>query len=104
MAAQITNDKFDVDLAHHRQNLNKIFEHLQTNSDINLRYPRMNMRTLTLHVFSDAAFANNDDFVCQLGYLAFISDQEGSCTLLDCKQMKARRVTRSIIAGELIAF
>jgi hypothetical protein len=58
---------------------------MQTNSDIDLRYPRMDMRTLTLHVFSDAAFANNDNFVCQLGYLAFISDQEESCTLLDCK-------------------
>jgi hypothetical protein len=64
----------------------------------------MDMRTLTLHVFSDAAFANNDDFVCKLGYLAFLSDQEGNCALLDYKSMKARRVTRSILAGELIAF
>jgi hypothetical protein len=83
MAAQITKDKFDVDPVHHRRNLNKIIKHLQTNSDIVLRYPRMDMRTLTLHVFSDPAFANNDDFVCQLGYLAFFSDQEGNCALLD---------------------
>jgi hypothetical protein len=48
----------------------------------------MDVTTLSLHVFSDAAFANNDDFVCQLGYLAFLSDQEGSCALLEYKSMK----------------
>jgi hypothetical protein len=104
MAAQITKDKFDIDPAHHRRSLNKIIKHLQANPDIVLRYPRMDVKTLSLHVFSDAAFANNDDFVCQLGYLAFLSDQEGNCALLDYKSMKARRVTRSILAGELIAF
>jgi hypothetical protein len=104
MASQITKDKFDVDPAHHQRNLNKIMKHLQTNSDMVLRYPRMDMRTLTLHVFSDAAFANNDDFVCQLGYLALLSDQERNFALLDYKSMKSRRVTRSILAGELILF
>jgi hypothetical protein len=64
----------------------------------------MDVTTLSLHVFSDAVFANNDDFVYQLAYLAFLFDQEGSCALLDCKSMKSRRVTRSILAVESIAF
>jgi hypothetical protein len=64
----------------------------------------MDVTTLSLHVFSDAVFANNDDFFYQLAYLAFLFDQEGSCALFDCKPMKSRRVTRSILAGESIAF
>jgi hypothetical protein len=104
MAAKITKEKFDIDPAHHRRDLNKIIKHLQAKSDLVLRYPLMDVTTLSSHVFSDTIFANNDDFVCQLAYLAFLSDQEGSCALLDYNSMKARRVTRSILAGELIAF
>jgi hypothetical protein len=104
MADQVTKDKFYVDPVHHRRNLKKINKHLQANSDIVLRNPLMDVKTLSLHVFSDAAFANNDDFVRQLGYLAFLCDQESNCALLEYKSMKTRRVTRSILAGELIEF
>jgi hypothetical protein len=81
-----------------------MIKYLQDNPNVELQYPCMDVSTLSLHVFSNAACANNDNFACQLGYLAFLSDGTGNCALLDFKSMKAKRVTRSILAGELIAF
>jgi hypothetical protein len=62
------------------------------------------MKSLTLHVFSDASFANNQDFTCQLCFIIFLADYNENCFVFDFRSFKSQRVTRSVIGGELIAF
>jgi hypothetical protein len=104
MAAQITEERYNASAKNHIRFLNKIIKYLHSNTEVVLRYPSMEAKSLSLHVFSDAAFANNEDFTCQLGYISFLADNYNVCAILDFKSMKARRITRSILAGELIAF
>ncbi len=60
----------------------------------------------SLHVvrFSDASFANNRDLSSQLGYTIILSDEGGNDIPLTVKSYKARRVTLSVMASEVIAF
>jgi hypothetical protein len=103
-AAQVTKDIFNTNPSNYIKDLNQIIKYLQRTKDIYLKYPKLDINGLALHVFSDASFARNDDFTCQLGYVAFLADENSNCCPLEFKSLKAKRVTRSILGGELIAF
>ena len=53
--------------------------------------------------YSDAAFANNDDLSSQLGRIIFLMDDDVNAAHIAFKSYKSRRVTRSILAAEVIA-
>ncbi len=54
--------------------------------------------------FSDASFANDYDLTSQLGHIVFITDGEGNAAPIQFKSYKARCVTHSVMAAEVIAF
>ena len=54
--------------------------------------------------FSDASFANNAEFSSQPGYICLLADDSGSVVPIYFKSYKSRRVTRSVMAGKVIAF
>ena len=59
---------------------------------------------MRITAYSDASFANNNDLSSQLGYILFLSDSSGRCNVLSYRSYKSRRVTRSILGGEVLAF
>ena len=71
---------------------------------ISLRIPKLNKDTLRVIGFADSSFANNADLSTQLGYVLFLGDDTGSVVPISFKSYKSRRVTRSAMAGEVIAF
>ena len=53
---------------------------------------------------SDALFASNLDSTSQLGYICLLADNTGNVIPIQFKSYKARRVTRSVVGAELMAF
>ena len=54
--------------------------------------------------FSDSSFANNDDHTTQIGYIILLVDKYKKCNIIHFKSHKSRRVTRSVLGGETLAF
>lgn len=54
--------------------------------------------------FSDASFATNYDLTTQLGHIVFLVDKRNAAEPFSFKSYKARRVVRSAMSGEVIAF
>jgi len=59
--------------------------------------------SLHLRVCADASFASNDDMSSQFGFIALLCSGEDRCHVLTYSSKKARRVERSIMAGEVYA-
>ena len=100
---QITADVFDETpisiIKQAKKVVNMAHEH-----QVTLRVPKLDLNTLRIIGISDASFANNRDLTSQLGYLLFLADKQDRVIPLCLKSYKARRVTRSVMAAELIAF
>lgn len=62
------------------------------------------MDSLRVVGFSDASFANHDDFTSQLGHICFLSDASGRIFPISFRSYKSKGVTCSVMAGEVIAF
>ena len=68
------------------------------------RFPALHLSSIKVLGISDASFASNSDLTSHLGYLVFLGDARGRVAPIHFKSYKARRVTRSVLSAELIAF
>lgn len=100
MAAQVSDDKFKSDYV---DLINKAVKHLKQTPERFLNYPQLDITSLRLKAYSDAAFANNEDFKSQIGCLILLCDRNNRCHILSYSSTKCKRVTRSILGGELCA-
>ena len=71
---------------------------------IPLRTAKLDQESLRVIGFADASFANIADLLAQFGHVCFIGDETGAVVPISFKSYKSRRVTRSAMAGEFIAF
>lgn len=71
---------------------------------LSLEIPKLDMDSLPVVEFSDASFANNDDFTLQRGHICFLRDASGRVVPICFKSYKSKCVTSSVMAGEAIAF
>lgn len=101
--AQITEQKFVDDKRYCVKRLNKSIRYATFNK-VSLQFPKLDVAMLRLITFSDASLSNNDDYTSQLEHICFIGDASGRVFPLSFKSYKARRVTRSVMTGEVIAF
>jgi hypothetical protein len=102
-SSQITADVFHVNPSYCIQQLNRALKHLNKTPDLFLRFPKLYLKTLRLHVYSDASYANNADDSSQLGYIIFLTDATGRCQPIFWSYHKSRRVTRSVLGSETMA-
>lgn len=73
------------------------------NSPRELVFPALDMDTLEIRVYADASWANNKDLSSQLGFMIYLVDASGRCSLIHWQSKKSRRVTRSTMAAEIFA-
>ena len=83
--------------------LNKYIKTCIQSKDQKLNFVKLEIETLTISVFVDAAFANNTDNSSQLGFLTVLMDQHYFCNIVHYRTCKCKRVTRSVLASELYA-
>ena len=101
--AQITEDVFDMKQTECLKRLNRAVNFAITHG-YSLTVPKLHLKSLRVIGFSDSSFANNDDLSSQLGYICFLGDETERVIPIVFKSYKSRRVTRSPMAGEVIAF
>jgi hypothetical protein len=97
--AQVTANNFK---AVHVSQANKILAEMKRNP-VKLYYPKLDLSTAKLVVYTDASFATNEDLSSQFGFILFAVDGAGRSCILDGQSSKCRRVTRSVLGAELFA-
>lgn len=68
-----------------------------------MNYYGLDLKTMSIGVFIDAAFANNVDLTSQLGFLTALMDEKGTVIVVNYGSLKCKRVTLSALAAELYA-
>jgi hypothetical protein len=63
----------------------------------------LDISSLSLLVFTNASFANNNDLSSQIGFIIIFTDQNQSVNILHWSSIKCKQVTRSVLASELYA-
>ena len=101
MASAVTERNFSESKI---KELNSVIRHLRNTRDLKLNFPHLDQESLKLVVYSDASFANNEDISSHLGYIVFISNSNDNCSFLHYSSSKSKRVCRSTMAAETMAF
>ena len=101
--AHVTESMFEGSKKQVIKRLNKAVKYA-INNQLSLKIRRLETKSLRIIGFSDASFANNADLSSQLGYIIFLGDRHDNVVPICFKSYKARRVTRSVMAGEVICF
>jgi Reverse transcriptase (RNA-dependent DNA polymerase) len=100
-AAQVTCETFCVETV---TALNSAIGIVLRNPTRGLQYHSLDLATLRIVAYSDAAFACNRDLTSQLGFIVFLVDSTMRCNIVHYSSKKARRVTRSVMGAEALAF
>lgn len=104
LLSQCTEELFEKDRKSHLKKLNNIIKHLQTYEDLTLKCPNIDKDSLRLVTYYDASFATNEDKSSQLGYFIFLADKDNKCQPIYWTSYKSKRVTRSVLGSEVMAF
>jgi hypothetical protein len=83
--------------------LNKTLQWQSDNPTRGLKFVPLDLETPSIKVFTDSSFANNRDLSSQIGYLIVLADAQGRANIVHYASIKCQRVTRSVLASELIA-
>ena len=101
--AQVTAQRFKDDAQAHLRRLNAAIRYAHSNP-AHLKFPKLDYSSLHIIGYSDAAFANNHDLSSQLGRIILLTDKNKAAIPISFKSYKSRRVTRSVLSAEVIAF
>ena len=101
--AQITLERFKQGAQAHWKRLNSAISYAHNNV-AHLKIPKLDLGTIRIVGYSDASFANNHDLSSQLGRIILLVDDDDSAVPICFKSYKSRRVTRSVLSAEVIAF
>lgn len=77
-------------------------ERCKTTHEIGLKFKRLNVNELRLALFTDASFANTDNFKSQIGFVIVLTDDSNTGNIIHYGSSRCRRVTRSVMAAEIL--
>lgn len=83
--------------------LNTIINHAKETKSLGLKFIRLSGKYLRIMLFTDASFGNIIDYSSQTGFIVLLADEHGNANILHYGSKRCRRVTRSIMAAELLA-
>ena len=84
--------------------LNYLVRKLKAQNEFSLKYPKLDKESLRIQVYSDDSYGTNSDGTSQLGYIIFLADKFESCQPIFWTSYKSRRVSRSVLCSETMAF
>jgi hypothetical protein len=102
-SGQVNEDLFKIGFESHVKKLNRVVTHLKRTMNQALTFPKLELETLSLRMYSDASYANNADGSSQLGYIIFLCDASRACQPRFWSSKKSKRVTRSVLGSETMA-
>ena len=80
-----------------------IIKRCHETKDVGLKFVPQDINSLRLALFTDASFANTAKLKSQIGFVLVLVDGNGTANLLPYRSTASNRVTRSIMAAELLA-
>lgn len=83
--------------------MEKIVKWCHDTCNIGLQYIPLDLDSLRLVLFTDAAFGNADKLNSQLGFVLVLVDENNNGNIIHYGSTKCRRVVRSVLAPELHA-
>ena len=83
--------------------LKQIVNYCHDTKKIGLRFVSLDVSSLRIVLFTDSSFANGPDLSSQLGFIIVLMDDSGSANVVHYGSHKSRRITRSVMAAELLA-
>jgi len=101
MLSQVTEVQYGIG---NIKEVNRIIRYLQATPDVSLRYHKLDVDSLRMLVYVDASYNNTTNNRSQLGYIILLADKTDRCSILHYASLKCKRVTRSSMAGETLAF
>ena len=101
--AQVTEEHFNFGAKEYIKRLNSSTKYAHNNM-AHLLFRKLDMNSVRLVGYSDAAFSNNRDRTSQLGRIILLTDEHDKAIPIVFKSYKSRRVTRSVLSAEVIAF
>ena len=103
-AAQVTEERFKAESRKLIKRINTVIEKLRKTAKTGMKYPKLDQESLRIVAYTDSSFANNYDLTSQLGYIVFLVDGKNNSAPVAYRSFKAKRVTRSVLAAETLAF
>ena len=83
--------------------LRKLVTYVQETKNIGLRFMPLDEASLRIVLFTDASFGNGADLSSQFGFIIVAMDASGNPNVTHYGSRKSRRVTRSVMAAEVLA-
>ena len=72
-------------------------------ADMHLNFVKLDLKSARIVLFTDAAFANSSEYASQLGFVVLLVDKLGKANIVHYGSGKCHRVTRSVMAAELLS-
>lgn len=101
--AQVTGFIFGANFKKEIKALNNALKYVHENP-VTIAFPKLDLESLPIVGLFDVSFANNRDLSTQIRIIIFIVDESGYSIPIHFKSFKTRRVERSVLGGEPIAF
>lgn len=83
--------------------IQSIIDYIKRTLHLVLRFVRLDMDSLRIVTISDSSFNNAGNNYSQMGYLILLVDGNNNANIIQYSSKKCRRVTRSVMAAELLA-
>ena len=83
---------------------NRMVGYLKETPSVILHYPKLDLESLHLVVYSDSRFENLLVGKSQLGFIICLADATSKCSVIHYSSRKSTRVARSTMAAETLAF
>lgn len=103
-AQQLTEIQFSEEKEKHVKSINALVSYIHRTEHVELKFPKLDHSSLRIQAYTDAAFSDNADLSSQLGYIIFLADKSNNCQPLIWSSHKSKRVTRSVLGSEVMAF
>ena len=101
--AQITEDRFTKDKNVTLRRLNETAK-VCIDNRVKIKITLLDKDSIRVIGYADASFVNSHDLSTQQGHICFLADKHVNVVPIDFKSYKSRRVVRSVMVGEVIAF
>lgn len=83
--------------------LKDLVNYCHKSKDLGLKFVALDKESIRIVLFTDASFGNKRDLSSQMGFLIVIVDRADNANILHYGSQKCRRVTRSVMAAEVLA-
>lgn len=84
--------------------INRRVQYLKSTANVGLVFPKLDVESLRLVVYTDCSFANRSDKSCQIGFATCLTDLTGRIVILSYRSCKSWLVCRSAAVSETLAF